>query len=80
MILREIDTGKYAGIMCDVEGCKTMAPDAREIMAGHGLNNMGWQCWGGTHLCPEHADPYDAERREQERMTIQRMGNQTRHA
>lgn len=52
MIVRD-ETDVYIGIKCD--RCAAMAPPAREIMEGNGLNNMGWHCWGGTHLCPEHA-------------------------
>lgn len=40
-------------IRCDK--CGVLAPPAEEIMAGHGLNNMGWRCSGGKHLCPDHA-------------------------
>lgn len=54
MILRD-DKKEYLGIGCDAPGCSVKAPPAAEIMAGHGLNNMGWRCSGGTHFCPEHA-------------------------
>jgi hypothetical protein len=50
---RDPVTREYLGLKCDK--CPTMAPPAREILAGHGLNNMGWKCAGGSHLCPEHA-------------------------
>lgn len=40
----------FIGIGCD--GCTVKAPAQREIMKGHGLNNMGWRCYGGTHFCP----------------------------
>ena len=53
MIVRDPTTHAYKGIKCDK--CATMAPDARTIMDGHGLNNMGWACSGGSHLCPRHA-------------------------
>lgn len=55
MILRDEKTREYLGIRCDK--CDRMAPPAKEIMEGHGLNNMGWDCFGGNHLCPEHARP-----------------------
>lgn len=55
MIKRDEATGEYLGIECSAEGCAVMAPPAKEVLAGHGLNNMGWHCSGGTHLCPEHA-------------------------
>ena len=42
-------------IRCDT--CKRPAPPAAEIMAGHGLNRMGWKCSGGTHLCPDCKAP-----------------------
>lgn len=35
--------------------CDTEAPPQAEIMKKFGLNNMGWHCFGGTHLCPKHA-------------------------
>lgn len=46
----DTDSGRQVSITCD--GCGTKAPPASEILAGHGLNNMGWRCSGGTHLCP----------------------------
>jgi hypothetical protein len=55
MIKRDSETKEYLGIQCDK--CETMSPPAAEILAGHGLNNMGWHCFGGTHLCPDHAPP-----------------------
>lgn len=56
MIVRDRE-GKYVGINCDSPGCPTKAPSSDEILAGRGLNNMGWNCAGGVHLCPEHAGP-----------------------
>lgn len=53
MIVKDEITADYIGIQCDV--CETMAPDAEAIREGHGLNNMGWLCSGGSHLCPSHA-------------------------
>lgn len=55
MIVKDEITADYIGIQCDV--CETMAPDAEAIREGHGLNNMGWLCSGGSHLCPSHAPP-----------------------
>lgn len=52
MIVKD-ETNSYVGIKCDT--CPTMAPPAADILAGHGLNNMGWDCSGGSHLCPLHA-------------------------
>lgn len=60
MIVKDEITGDYLGIQCDV--CETMAPDADAIREGHGLNNMGWHCSGGSHLCPSHAPPQEAAR------------------
>lgn len=55
MIITDKITKDYIGIQCDV--CETMAPDVEAIQQGHGLNNMGWHCSGGSHLCPSHAPP-----------------------
>lgn len=49
MIRRE---GQAVYIHCDI--CNRRAPPAEEILAAHGLNRLGWQCDGGTHLCPDH--------------------------
>jgi hypothetical protein len=51
MIKRDEQTKEYIGIACNL--CKADAPPAKEIMAAHGLNRMGWYCSGGTHLCPD---------------------------
>lgn len=59
MIVRDKETGEYVGIQCSEEGCEVMAPPAKAIMEGHGLNRMGWECYGGTHLCPAHASKDD---------------------
>lgn len=56
MIRRDEITGEYLGIQCSEPGCLIAAPPPAEIMAGHGLNNMGWWCFGGTHYCPEHSE------------------------
>lgn len=55
MIIRDEITKTYLGIRCDAHKCETIAPDGKAILAGHGLNNMGWRCTGGTHFCPAHA-------------------------
>lgn len=55
MLLRDKITNEYLGIKCDIDVCEAMAPPAKEIMEGHGLNNMGWKCFGGSHICPVHA-------------------------
>lgn len=55
MIVKDEITADYIGIQCDA--CETMAPDVKAIQEGHGLNNMGWYCSGGTHFCPDHAPP-----------------------
>lgn len=59
MIVRDEVTGEYRGIRCGHDECDVMAPPAAEILAGHGLVNMGWECHGGTHICPAHARPRD---------------------
>ena len=51
----EMDDGN-ALIVITCDKCGREAPPATEILAGHGLNNMGWRCRGGSHLCPEHAE------------------------
>lgn len=61
MIIKNKETGAYSGIQCDAKGCETKAPSAKEIMQGHGLNNMGWRCSGGTHFCPDHATEEDIQ-------------------
>lgn len=53
MIKRDPTSDDYLGIKCDK--CETMAPPAADIIINHGLIRMGWECHGGTHLCPEHA-------------------------
>lgn len=60
MIVRDPITDEYLGMRCNHEGCETMAPPAGEILAGHGLVNMGWECHGGVHICPAHARPREA--------------------
>lgn len=55
MVVRDSATDEYLGIRCDAPGCDVMSPPAEKILAGRGLNNMGWECHGGTHLCPIHA-------------------------
>ena len=56
MIKRDEKTREYLGIACDI--CSASAPPAKEIMAAHGLVQMGWYCKGGTHICPgcEHPE------------------------
>lgn len=54
MIMRN-ERDEYIGIRCDTDKCKTVAPPAKEILAGHGLINMGWHCSGGIHHCPLHS-------------------------
>ena len=49
------DNRQYKGIRCDT--CPTEAPPAREILDGHGLNNMGWWCAGGRHICTNCEHP-----------------------
>ena len=41
-------------VRCDK--CGIIAPPAEEIMAAHGLNRMGWHCYGGKHICPPCKD------------------------
>lgn len=55
MIIRDEITKEYIGIKCDAEDCKVLAPPSKEILAGHGLNNMGWRCIDGSHYCHDHA-------------------------
>ena len=52
MYVRDKTSKEYQGIKCDQ--CETWAPSANELLAGHGLVNMGWHCSGGVHLCPVH--------------------------
>lgn len=47
--------GSYIGLQCDT--CAKPSPSTQEIMAGHGLNRMGWHCSGGTHICPDCPHP-----------------------
>lgn len=55
MVKRDKDD-RYLGLQCDAPGCETMSPPAADIIAGHGLNQMGWNCTGGRHFCPEHVE------------------------
>ncbi len=52
MVVRDEISKKVVGIKC--KRCEVTAPSAEELIAGGGLNNMGWHCYGGTHLCPAH--------------------------
>lgn len=52
MVVRD-KNGENPRIQCDK--CETFAPDGEAILRGRGLNNMGWLCLGGSHLCPVHA-------------------------
>lgn len=54
MIVRDEQTREYQHIKCDAKGCEVISPPAAEVLAGHGLVNMGWHCSGGTHFCPKH--------------------------
>lgn len=54
MVTRDNPDG-CAQILCDT--CSRPAPSGGEIMAGGGLNRMGWACSGGTHLCPDCVPP-----------------------
>ncbi|API59613.1 hypothetical protein BSL82_10040 [Tardibacter chloracetimidivorans] len=45
------DGPSWGEVICDA--CGRGSPPAAEIIAGHGLNNMGWRCSGGTHFCPD---------------------------
>jgi hypothetical protein len=49
-MIAKTDEGRYRNIVCD--RCDAEAPPASEIIAAHGLVNMGWRCGGGTHICP----------------------------
>lgn len=58
MIIRN-ERGEYFGIRCDHKDCRVMAPSSDEIRNGRGLINMGWQCRGGAHYCPDHHSALD---------------------
>lgn len=47
-------THHYSHIECDVEGCGVRSPPPVELLAGHGLMNMGWFVGPGVHRCPKH--------------------------
>jgi hypothetical protein len=49
-----IDDQNMVQIQCNV--CREDAPPVSEIIKAGGLQNMGWYCVGGIHLCPKHAD------------------------
>lgn len=55
MTVKRTAAGAYVGLACDT--CDTLAPGTAEILAGHGLTNMGWYCSGGTHICPSCPHP-----------------------
>jgi hypothetical protein len=42
--------GNELGVKCNL--CGKDAPRQDQILKGKGLNNMGWQCSGGTRVCP----------------------------
>lgn len=76
MVTRDEISGEI-GIRCDAKGCVAVAPPASEIIAGNGLNNMGWDCHGGVHFCPDHANPLadqHAARREQDEYVCAKCG------
>lgn len=50
-------------LQCD--GCGVSAPDAPTLLAHRGLNNMGWRCAGGKHVCPACVARQDAPGLEQ---------------
>lgn len=54
MVIRDED-GENPRIKCDL--CDVEAPPGAEILKGRGLNNMGWHCLGGSHICPAHPHP-----------------------
>jgi len=41
---------QFVRIRCDV--CNEPSPPTDDMFINRGLNNMGWQCLGGTHKCP----------------------------
>ncbi len=51
----EITGASSVLVQCDI--CSREAPPAAEILAGFGLNRMGWECHGGTHICPDCPHP-----------------------
>jgi hypothetical protein len=58
MVVKRDANGENPRIHCN--DCGTPAPPGDQILAGRGLNNMGWHCVGGSHLCPEHAPPRES--------------------
>ncbi len=60
-ITRDPVTQENMGIQCDSPGCMIMAPDNSTLMKHMGLVNMGWQCTGGRHWCPDHKDANDGQ-------------------
>jgi hypothetical protein len=57
--IERYETGNHAGkvkrmtFTCDHDGCD-QSPTDEEIIAKGGMQNMGWDCRGGNHFCPEH--------------------------
>lgn len=47
--------GDFAAIRCDK--CGLHAPPTSDLVINHGLIGMGWECHGGTHICPAHTLP-----------------------
>lgn len=43
------EKGEFVRIRCD--NCNKPAPPDSDLIVYRGLNNMGWRCSGGTHLC-----------------------------
>jgi len=60
MVVRD-EKGENPTIICDGPGCNVKQPSGAEILKGGGLNRMGWECHGGTHLCPAHVQREDSK-------------------
>ncbi len=49
VIADEVTGARRVEVRCDI--CRCEAPSAAEILAAHGLVQLGWACSGGTHVC-----------------------------
>ena len=52
--------GQFVRIKCDT--CQKPSPPTADLIINHGLIGMGWDCRGGSHICPDcketpRADP-----------------------
>ncbi len=48
-------SGEFVRIRCDK--CEKPSPPTSDLIVNHGLIGMGWNCRGGSHVCPDCKEP-----------------------